>query len=156
LTSRLRAPRPEHLDPVSDDFDLERFVDAQNSGGIFERVGIELRNGRKESHWMWFIFPQIAGLGHSAMAQRYAISGLEEARAYLYHRVLGPRLMDCAQVLTELPDRDPVAIFGTIDAQKLHSSMTLFAEADPLQSVFNDVIKQYFEGVGDKATISRL
>jgi uncharacterized protein (DUF1810 family) len=147
---------PEHLDLVSDDFDLQRFVDAQNSGGVFERAAEELRRGRKESHWMWFVFPQLAGLGHSPMAQRYAISGLAEARAYLHHPVLGLRLVNASQILTELPGGDAGAIFGSIDAQKLHSSMTLFAEADPLQPVFDDVLTQYFDGVGDKVTISRL
>ena len=97
---------------MSDEFDLQRFVEAQDAGGVFEQAGVELRSGRKQSHWMWFVFPQLSGLGSSPMARRYAISGLPEARAYLYHRILGPRLLNCVQALLNLPGSDPVAIFG--------------------------------------------
>jgi uncharacterized protein (DUF1810 family) len=150
------AARPEHLPQVSEDFDLERFVEAQNAGGTYERATVELRAGRKQSHWMWFVFPQIAGLGRSSMAQRYAISGLGEARAYLYHPVLGPRLLDCVQILLQLPGNDPVAVFGSVDAQKLRSSMTLFSQADPMRQKVSDVLVQYFGGEADKATVDLL
>jgi uncharacterized protein (DUF1810 family) len=150
------AARREHLQRVNEDFDLQRFVDAQNAGGTYEQATIEIRAGHKQSHWMWFVFPQLAGLGHSSMAKRYAISGLAEARAYLYHPVLGRRLMDCAQMLLQLPCNDPVAIFGSVDAQKLQSSMTLFSQADPMRQKFSDVLAQYFASESDKATIDLL
>src|SRR3954464_13726173 len=105
---------------------------------------------------MWFVFPQIAGLGRSATAQHYAISGLPEARAYLAHPVLGPRLVECARALTGLDRADPVAVFGGIDAQKLRSSMTLFAAAAPDEPVFRQVLDQYFGGALDEATTARL
>ncbi len=141
---------------MSDAFDLQRFVDAQDGGGTYAAALAELRAGRKRSHWMWFVFPQVAGLGRSAMAQHYAISGLPEARAYLAHPVLGPRLVECARALTGLGGTDPVAVFGGIDAQKLRSSMTLFAAAAPDEPVFGQVLDQYFGGTGDPATTSRL
>ena len=127
--------------------DLERFVTAQDSGGTYQRAATELRKGRKTSHWMWFIFPQIAGLGRSAMAQAYAISDLTEARAYLAHPVLGPRLLECAQIVAAHRGLSAEHIFGGIDAIKLRSSMTLFARADPDQVIFRQVIDQYFEGL---------
>jgi uncharacterized protein (DUF1810 family) len=126
--------------------DLERFVRAQDSGGMYQRAVAELRNGRKTSHWMWFIFPQIAGLGRSAMAQAYAISDLAEARAYLAHPVLGPRLIECTEIVASHQGLSAQQIFGGIDAIKLRSSMTLFAHADPDQAIFNQVIEQYFDG----------
>ena len=126
--------------------DLERFVRAQDSGGIYQRAVVELRNGRKTSHWMWFIFPQIAGLGHSAMAQAYAISNLAEAQAYLAHPVLGPRLAECAEIVASHSGLTAERIFGGIDAVKLRSSMTLFAHADPDQAIFQQVIDQYSDG----------
>jgi uncharacterized protein (DUF1810 family) len=126
--------------------DLERFVTAQDSGGTYQRAVTELRRGRKTSHWMWFIFPQIAGLGRSATAQAYAISDLAEARAYLAHPVLGPRLLECVQIVAAHRGLTAEQIFGGIDAIKLRSSMTLFAHADPDQEVFRRVIDQYFEG----------
>jgi uncharacterized protein (DUF1810 family) len=126
--------------------DLERFVRAQDSGGTYQRAVAELRKGRKTSHWMWFIFPQIAGLGRSAMAQAYAINSLAEAQAYLAHPVLGPRLIECAKLLASHRGLSAEQIFGGIDAIKLRSSMTLFAHADPDQEVFGQVIDQYFEG----------
>jgi uncharacterized protein (DUF1810 family) len=126
--------------------DLERFVRAQDSGGMYQRAVAELRNGRKTSHWMWFIFPQIAGLGRSAMAQAYAISDLAEAQAYLAHPVLGPRLIECTKIVASHQGLSAQQIFGGIDAVKLRSSMTLFARADPDQAIFKQVIEQYFDG----------
>ncbi len=131
-------------------FDLERFVAAQQ--GVYEQALAELRAGRKRSHWMWFVFPQVAGLGRSPTAQRYAISGLEEARAYLAHPVLGPRLCECCRTLLELPPSDPGEILGGIDALKLRSSMTLFARADPREPLFADVLERWYGGGRDDAT----
>jgi uncharacterized protein (DUF1810 family) len=141
---------------VSDPFGLQRFVQAQDGGGTYDQALRELRAGRKHSHWMWFVFPQVAGLGSSPMAQHYAISGLPEARAYLAHPVLGRRLLECARTLTDLGVVDPERIFGAIDAQKLRSSMTLFAQAAPDEPVFREVLDQYFGGELDEATTSRL
>ena len=137
-------------------FDLEHFVTAQDDGGTYARALEEMRRGRKVSHWMWFVFPQISGLGRSAVAQRYAISSLAEAEAYLQHPVLGPRLLECASVVAGLAGSDATGIFGSIDAMKLHSSMTLFAVAAPDVQVFSDVLQQYFGGELDSATTSRL
>jgi uncharacterized protein (DUF1810 family) len=130
---------------TSPGMDLEHFVRAQDSGGTYQRAVAELRNGRKTSHWMWFIFPQIAGLGRSAMAQAYAISDLSEAQAYLAHPVLGPRLIECAEIVVSHQGLSAQQIFGGIDAIKLRSSMTLFARADPDQAIFQQVIEQYFD-----------
>jgi uncharacterized protein (DUF1810 family) len=126
--------------------DLERFVTAQNSRGIYQHAVAELRNGRKTSHWMWFVFPQIAGLGRSATSQAYAISDLAEAKAYLAHPVLGPRLIECAEIVASHHGLTAEHIFGGIDALKLRSSMTLFAHADPDQRIFQQVIDQYYDG----------
>jgi uncharacterized protein (DUF1810 family) len=141
---------------MSDPFDLDRVVDAQDAGGTFDQALAELRAGRKTSHWMWFVFPQVAGLGRSPTAQHFAISGLDEAAAYLAHPVLGPRLVESAQALLDQPARDPVAVLGPIDAQKLRSSMTLFARAAPDEEVFDRVLDEFFAGDLDEATISRL
>jgi uncharacterized protein (DUF1810 family) len=138
------------------EFDLDRFVAAQDAGGTYDAALRELRAGRKTSHWMWFVFPQVAGLGRSSVAQHFAVSGLAEARAYLAHPVLGPRLVAAARALAELPGTDPVAVLGSVDAQKLRSSMTLFARADPGEQVFLDVLDRYFDGRQDEATIVRL
>jgi uncharacterized protein (DUF1810 family) len=135
-------------------FDLERFVAAQES--TYPAALAELRVGAKRTHWMWFVFPQIAGLGHSGMAQRFAISGLEEARAYVAHPTLGRRLVECAKALTDLDTTDPERVFGPVDAMKLRSSMTLFAHADPDQPVFREVLDHWFDGTEDDATTSRL
>jgi uncharacterized protein (DUF1810 family) len=135
--------------------DLERFVRAQDSGGTYQEAVAELRDGQKTSHWMWFIFPQIAGLGRSATAQAYAISDLAEAQAYLAHPVLGPRLLECAQIVASHDGLTAQQIFGSIDAMKLRSSMTLFAHADPKQQVFRRIIDQYFPGP-DPETEQRL
>ena len=131
---------------------LERFVAAQDAGGTYRRAVAELRAGRKVSHWMWFVFPQIAGLGRSATAQQFAISSLGEARAYLRHPVLAPRLAESARILTEVTGRTAEQIFGGLDAQKLRSSMTLFHRADPDEPLFAQVLSQYFDGQPDPAT----
>jgi uncharacterized protein (DUF1810 family) len=138
------------------DLDLGRFVTAQDTGDTYGRALRELRDGHKVSHWMWFVFPQVAGLGRTATAERFAIPGLVEARAYLAHRVLGPRLLECARALTALSSSDPVGVLGAVDAMKLRSSMTLFAHAAPDEPVFGAVLQQYFDGVEDHATVSRL
>jgi uncharacterized protein (DUF1810 family) len=135
--------------------DLDRFVTAQDSGGTYQRALSELRAGRKTGHWMWFIFPQIAGLGHSAMAQAYAITDLAEAQAYIAHPVLGPRLRECTEALSAHQGRSAEQIMGGIDAIKLRSSLTLFARADPKESMFTDVLEQYFAGP-DPQTDQRL
>jgi uncharacterized protein (DUF1810 family) len=135
--------------------DLERFVQAQDSGGTYQRAVAELRSGRKTTHWMWFIFPQIAGLGRSATAQAYAISDLAEAQAYLAHPILGPRLIECAEIVAAQQGRSAEQIFGGIDAIKLRSSMTLFAHAAPDQTIFQQVIDQYYDGQ-DPETARRL
>lgn len=149
---------------------LERFVEAQDQGGTYERALAELRDGRKTSHWMWFVFPQVAGLGQSAMSRRYAIESLEEARAYLEHPVLGPRLVECAQALLAHAGLSAHEILGGIDALKLRSSMTLFAQtASPRQSpdsglfrglgggeVFGQVLERYFGGEQDERTLELL
>ncbi len=137
---------------MTDPYALERFVAAQDQAGTYESALAELRSGRKRSHWMWFVFPQIAGLGQSPTSRRYAISSLAEASAYLEHPVLGPRLIECARILLELPGRSAQEIFGGIDAMKLRSSMTLFAHADPANPVFAQVLEAYFAGVPDEAT----
>ena len=141
---------------MSDPFGLQRFVDAQDDGGTYHQALRELRAGRKRSHWMWFVFPQVAGLGSSPMARHYAISGLPEARAYLAHPELGRRLVDCARALTSLDETDAVRVFGPVDAQKLRSSMTLFSLAAPDEPVFREVLDRYFDGTSDEATTSRL
>ena len=123
---------------MSDPFGLQRFVEAQDRDGIYDQALRELRAGRKHSHWMWFVFPQVAGLGSSPMAQHYAISGLAEAKAYLAHPLLRRRLVECARALTELDTTDPEQVFDPIDARKLQSSMTLFAPAAPDEPVFRD------------------
>jgi uncharacterized protein (DUF1810 family) len=139
---------------VSDPFDLRRFVDAQTH--TYDQALAELRAGEKRTHWMWFVFPQIAGLGHSGMAQRFAITGLDEARAYLAHPTLGRRLVESARALTDLDTADAGRVLGPVDAQKLRSSMTLFAHAAPDEPVFREVLDHYFDGTEDDATTSRL
>jgi uncharacterized protein (DUF1810 family) len=137
---------------MSDSYDLERFVQAQDAGGTYGRAVEELRRGYKASHWMWFMFPQIAGLGQSPTSRRYAISSLAEAKAYLEHPVLGPRLRECAGLVAQVQGRSAEQIFGGIDAQKLHSSMTLFLRAAPDETLFQQVLDQYFGGRADSAT----
>ncbi len=137
---------------TTDPYDLDRFVAAQDAGGTYDRAVAELRGGRKTGHWMWFVFPQIAGLGFSPASQRYAIRSLAEARAYLDHPVLGPRLAECARILTQAEDRSAEAIFGGIDAIKLRSSMTLFCHANPGEPLFGAVLARYFHGQPDPLT----
>jgi uncharacterized protein (DUF1810 family) len=141
---------------MADSYDLVRFVQAQDAGGTYERAVAELRRGYKVSHWMWFVFPQIAGLGLSATSRRYAISSLDEAKAYLGHPVLGPRLRECAGLVAETQGRSAEQIFGDVDAQKLHSSMTLFLRAAPDEPLFQQVLNLYFGGEADSATDPRL
>lgn len=138
----------------SDPFGLQRFVDAQSP--VFETVLRELCAGRKASHWMWFVFPQIAGLGSSPMAQRYAIGSIEEARAYLDHPVLGPRLKACAAALLDVSGRSAHEIFGSPDDVKLRSSLTLFAAAAPDEPLFTRALDRFFDGRKDPATLERL
>jgi uncharacterized protein (DUF1810 family) len=136
---------------VTDDrYDLERFVTAQ--GGVYPQALAELRRGLKTGHWMWFIFPQIVGLGFSEMSQRFGISSIEEARAYLAHPVLGPRLIECASVVAGTSGRTAEQIFGDIDAVKLRSSMTLFYRAAPEEPVLVQVLERFFGGQPDAAT----
>ncbi len=139
-----------------DPYDLQRFVAAQGAGGTYARAAAELRGGRKTSHWMWFVFPQIAGLGFSPTSRTYAITSLDEARAYLAHPVLGPRLTESAAILADLAGRSAEQIFGDLDAQKLRSSITLFMRAAPGEPVFRQVLDQYFGGVPDPATEQRI
>jgi uncharacterized protein (DUF1810 family) len=141
---------------AADPYDLERFVVAQDGAGTYQRAVAELRRGRKESHWMWFVFPQIAGLGHSAAARHYAISSLDEARAYLAHPVLGPRLIECAGLAAGISGRTAEQVFGGIDALKLRSCVTLFRHAAPAERVFRDVLDRYFGGKADTATEDRI
>lgn len=140
----------------ADPYHLDRFVRAQDAGGTYESALAELRGGRKTSHWMWFVFPQLAGLGRSELARLYALASLEEAAAYLAHPVLGLRLRQCVQALLDLTTNDPVEVLGGIDAMKLRSSMTLFARAAPQERVFQDVLDRYFDGESDAATADRL
>jgi uncharacterized protein (DUF1810 family) len=137
-----------------DTYDLQRFVNAQ--APVIEEVCAELRAGRKRSHWMWFVFPQIAGLGNSSMAQRYAISGRAEAAAYLQHPVLGPRLRECTRLLNEVQGRDIEDILGGIDAMKFRSSMTLFAQAADDNQVFMDALEKYYGGRLDELTLAKM
>ncbi len=152
---------------------LQRFVEAQDQGGTYERALAELRAGRKTSHWMWFVFPQVAGLGQSATSRRYAIESLEEAQAYLEHPVLGPRLVESAKALLTHEGLSAQQVLGEIDAVKLRSSMTLFSRAASLASppesllykdsgglgetqVFEQVLERYFGGEPDPATLERI
>lgn len=138
---------------ADDPFNLARFVEAQDP--VYGRVVQELRSGRKQTHWMWFVFPQIAGLGRSAMAQRYAIASLEEARAYLSHPLLGGRLRECTGLVLDIEGRDAHDIFGSPDDLKFRSCMTLFAEAADDARPFRAAIRKYF-GEPDEATLNLL
>jgi uncharacterized protein (DUF1810 family) len=135
-----------------DPYDLQRFVAAQDSGGTYATAVAELGDGRKRSHWMWFVFPQIAGLGRTPTSQRYAISSLHEARAYLDHPVLGPRLREATAIVAGLSGRTAEDVFGGIDALKLRSSMTLFHRAAPEDPLFARVLDAYYGGSADPAT----
>jgi uncharacterized protein (DUF1810 family) len=131
---------------------LQRFADAQDEGDTYAHALAELRAGRKTSHWMWFVFPQIAGLGRSATAQHFALESVEEAQAYLDHPRLGARLLECTRALAELSGATAEDVLGEVDAMKLRSSMTLFARAAPHQPLFQRVLDHYFGGEADAAT----
>ena len=139
---------------TADPYDLERFVAAQNP--VWDRVRAELGRGRKASHWMWFVFPQLAGLGSSSTARAYAVSGLDEAQAYLAHPVLGPRLREAAELAAAVEARTASEVFGYPDDLKLRSSMTLFARAAPQDPVFTAVLDRYFGGDPDPRTLELL
>jgi uncharacterized protein (DUF1810 family) len=139
---------------MTDPFNLQRFVDAQEP--IYEQVRRELRAGRKESHWMWYVFPQIAGLGSSPTSVRFALSSLAEASAYLAHPILGPRLKECATLALDVKGRAAREIFGPIDEMKFRSSMTLFARSAPSEDLFQRCLDKYFAGSPDPATLARL
>jgi len=139
---------------MNTDFDLQRFVTAQDP--VYKTVLDELRHGRKRTHWMWFIFPQIAGLGHSAMAQQYAIASGDEAADYLAHPVLGARLRECAELVLAHADVPIGTIFHAPDDLKFHSSMTLFADVAPDEAVFQGCLDTFFDGLSDAATLARL
>jgi len=142
--------------PDPDPFDLARFVSAQEERGTYLRALAELRRGRKAGHWMWFVFPQIDGLGFSPTSRYFDIQSQAEARAYLAHPRLGPRLRECAAVVDRLPTTSAGEVFGSIDAVKLRSSITLFLRADPTEPVFQRVLDHYFGGVPDPETDRRV
>ena len=133
---------------------LQGFLDAQDAGGTYDRALAELRAGRKTSHWMWFVFPQVSGLGESEMSRRYAIGSLAEARAYVEHPTLGPRLRECAAAVLGHADSSAEEILGGIDAVKLRSSMTLFARATPGEALFGEVLAAFYGGLPDERTES--
>jgi uncharacterized protein (DUF1810 family) len=139
---------------MNDPYRLQRFVDAQNP--VFDQVCAELRRGHKTTHWMWFIFPQLRGLGHSAMAMEYAISSRQEAEAYLKHPILGARLRECTQLVNRVEGRSVEQIFGYPDHLKFHSSMTLFAAATADNQIFKDALEKYFGGKLDALTMKKL
>jgi len=139
---------------MDDPYDLARFLQAQSP--VYGQVLAELGDGRKRSHWMWFVFPQLAGLGRSAMARRFGIASLEEARAYLAHPVLGARLRECSRLVLAVRDRSIHEIFGSPDDLKFRSSMTLFSRADPTEPVFEACLAKYFAGAGDPQTLALL
>jgi uncharacterized protein (DUF1810 family) len=137
---------------VTSAFDLDRFLAAQDAGGTYDQALRELRRGRKTSHWMWFVFPQVAGLGRSGTAQHYAVQGLEEAEAYLAHPVLGERLRECCRALLDLEGVSAEQVLGSVDAMKLRSSITLFHRAAPEDERFPAVLERYFGGEADERT----
>lgn len=142
------------LNAAHDPYNLQRFVDAQEP--VIAGVIGELKHGRKYGHWIWFIFPQLKGLGRSSMSEFYGISSLDEAKAYLQHPVLGPRLMQCTDLVNVVKGSDAEQIFGEVDAMKFRSCMTLFARADPENRIFSRALEKYFGGEGDPLTISSL
>jgi uncharacterized protein (DUF1810 family) len=139
---------------MDDPFELQRFVEAQST--TFEQARGELLAGRKVTHWMWFVFPQLEGLGRSEMARRYAISSLDEARAYLEHPILGPRLVECAQIVNGLDGKSAREVFGAPDDLKFRSSLTLFACVARDEPVFKQALEKYFDSVSDPMTLERL
>ena len=138
----------------NDPYHLQRFIDAQ--APVMPRVEAELRAGRKSSHWMWFVFPQLRGLGRSEMAERYGIASLEEAQSYLSHPVLGERLRDCCRLVLAVQGRSAQEIFGSPDDSKFRSSLTLFGRAAPEEPLFADCLRKYYDGVDDPATLALL
>jgi uncharacterized protein (DUF1810 family) len=138
----------------NDPFNLQRFVEAQNP--VYSRALAELSKGRKTSHWMWFVFPQIEGLGASPMATKFAISSLDEATAYLAHPILGARLRDCVAVVNGVEGASVHDIFGAPDDRKFHSCVTLFHRAAPDDELFNEALRKYFNGKLDQATLARV
>jgi uncharacterized protein (DUF1810 family) len=142
------------LKPPRDPYDLTRFVEAQDP--VYAQVCAELRAGLKQGHWMWFIFPQIQGLGYSVMARKYAISSREEANAYLLHPILGPRVRECCRIVNGIEERSIGEIFGHPDDLKFQSSMTLFANATTDNQLFWDALQKYFGGRPDQVTLERL
>jgi uncharacterized protein (DUF1810 family) len=138
----------------SDPFNLNRFVEAQEQN--YEEALAEIKSGRKRSHWMWYVFPQLDGLAFSSTSKHFAIKSLDEARAYLQHPGLGPRLLECAQALTQIQGRTASQIFGSPDDLKLKSSATLFAHVSPLGSVFHQVLTKYYRGSADEKTLQLL
>jgi uncharacterized protein (DUF1810 family) len=139
---------------MNDPFELDRFVQAQEP--VLAAVRRELRQGEKRSHWMWFVFPQLTGLGHSAMARRYAIASLEEARAYLDHPLLGPRLLECTGLANRIEGRSAEQVFGSPDDRKFQSSMTLFALARPGEASFRTALDRFYAGMPDHVTVMAL
>jgi len=135
-------------------FDLDRFVQAQDQ--VMEQVRRELLEGRKRSHWMWFVFPQLTGLGHSSMARHYAIASLDQAEAYLRHPILGPRLIECSELVNRVKGRSINEIFGGLDDLKFHSSMTLFSLVQDTAPVFKAALEKYFGGAQDRLTMEKL
>jgi uncharacterized protein (DUF1810 family) len=141
---------------MEDPYRLKRFVDAQDRTNTYEAAVSELRVGQKVGHWMWFIFPQVTGLGRSPTSREFGISSIGEAQAYLRHPVLGARLIECARILMGIEGKSATEIFGTIDAKKLRSSMTLFMTAGPDKPIFREMLAKYFRGSADQETIVRL
>jgi uncharacterized protein (DUF1810 family) len=139
---------------MTDPLNLDRFVKAQDP--VLTQVHAELQAGRKRSHWMWFVFPQLAGLGRSDTARHYALASLDEARAYLAHPLLGPRLIECTALVNAVDGRSAHQIFGDPDDLKFHSSMTLFALARPDEHAFADALRKYFDGMLDRSTTEKL
>jgi uncharacterized protein (DUF1810 family) len=142
------------MNPSADPHGLKRFVDAQEP--VYQEVLEELRAGKKRSHWIWFIFPQIAGLGSSPTAQRYAIASIDEALAYLGHPILGARLRECTAIVNQIEGRTVSEIFGWPDDMKFRSCMTLFAQATTENQVFRDALEKYFSGEADQQTLRRI
>ncbi len=140
--------------PIDDPFDLERFVEAQ--APLVEQIRTELRAGRKRGHWMWFVFPQLRGLGFSETSRYFGIASREEAAAYLKHPLLGPRLIDCTRLVLAVPRRSSEEIFGEVDSLKFRSSMTLFAAVTLREPIFQEALQRFFAGQPDPATLDLL
>jgi uncharacterized protein (DUF1810 family) len=139
---------------MTDAYNLQRFIDAQTS--VYDEVLQELGQGQKSSHWIWFIFPQIHGLGHSYMSRKFAVSSLQEAEAYILHPILGPRLRECTRLVLDVEGKTIQQILGPPDDLKFRSSITLFARATAENKIFEDALQKYFEGIGDNQTIEML